>query len=73
MAGWLGRKELVSLLMGEAPSTPSKTDGEKNPGVRAHFTFRSSSSKDSPSLPGQGTHLGLGAVGTSSLGVLGHP
>lgn len=44
MPRWLGRKELVSLLMGEGLFMTPKTDGEEDPGVRTCSTFDGCSS-----------------------------
>lgn len=68
----LGSKELVSPLMDEGPPVTGKTDGEEDPGVSPVLPFTAplpgtpfTFPKDPP---GQGTHLGLGGVGDSSLG-----
>lgn len=66
----------MSHVIEEGLRVTSETDGEEDHGARVRSTFHSSSSGGSPfskTLPGQAAHLGLGGMGDSRRGQLGHP
>lgn len=66
----------MSHVIEEGLRVTNETDAEEHHEASVRSTFHSSSSGGSPfskTLPGRGAHLGLGGMGDSNLGQLGHP